>query len=88
MAETGLDINQIQWIHPLWLITSSPITIITLIRAVHLGQLHYRFDHPKSHYFEQKGKLQLWVAISLQSSEVISPDFFVSSFPSFLSTIL
>jgi len=53
MDETSLDINQIQWIQALWLTTSSVITIITLIRAVHLSQLHYCLDHPKSHYFDQ-----------------------------------
>lgn len=84
MDETSLDISQIQWVQPLWLITSSVVTIITLIRAVYLSQLHYRLDHPKSHCFDQKGKLQLWVVISLHSSEMISLDLFVSFLPSFL----
>lgn len=53
MDETNLGINQIRWIQALWLITSSVITIVTLIRAVHLSQLHYRLDHPKFYYFDQ-----------------------------------
>jgi hypothetical protein len=81
MDDTSLDINQIQWIQPLWFITSSVITIITLTRAVHLNNLHYCLDHPKSHYFDQKGKLQLWVAIFLHSSEIISPHLFVPFLP-------
>lgn len=38
-------------------------------------------DHHKSHYFDQKGKLQLWVAIFLRTSEMISPDLFVCFLP-------
>jgi hypothetical protein len=60
------------------------MTIITFLRTVHLSQLHYRLDHPKSDYFGQKEKFQSWVAICLHSSETISPDLLVSFLLSFV----